>query len=160
MLLTLLLTNLAAQARDYTFPGILPAGCTSPASDSNYSCGELTLADGDTITIITKPATINFSGAFTTGTGTMINLGGRAADLNIILNGVLTVGTGSNAAISIVTYSEVGYLYLAQGVYRDDEFMKVDSDNGDCISVASASSTSIDNNLSAILIDGQYGCHD
>lgn len=69
--------------------------------------------------------------------------------------GTLTSPLTANAAISNAAYSEVGYLYLAPGAYRDDEFTKVDSDNGDCISIASASS---DNHLSAILVDGQYGC--
>jgi len=54
----------------------------------------------------------------------------------------------ANTTVSNATYSEVGYLYLAQGSYRDDSFTAVDSVKGDCII----------NNLSDSLSGGQYGC--
>jgi hypothetical protein len=92
ILLSLLLTGFQVQAEIWTFPGHLPGDCTGPDNSGNYNCSVLTLSDGDTITITTKPATISFSGAFTTGAGTLINVGGNAADLNIILEGVLNVG--------------------------------------------------------------------
>lgn len=60
--------------------------------------------------------------------------------------------TGNAAAIS-ATYSEVGYLYLAPGTYRDDTFTSVDSANGDCVT-----STAGNANLADTLSGGQYGC--
>lgn len=50
--------------------------------------------------------------------------------------------TGNNAR-----YGEVGYLYLAAGAYRDDDFTAVDQP-GDCV----AGSTAV------VLSDGRYGC--
>lgn len=53
----------------------------------------------------------------------------------------------------LANYSEVGYLYLAPGAYRDDAFTAVDSAQGDCI-------TQTANNayLADTLVDGKYGC--
>ncbi|QRX83435.1 DUF6701 domain-containing protein [Glaciimonas sp. PAMC28666] len=59
----------------------------------------------------------------------------------------------TNAAAINATYSEVGYLYLAPGTYRDDAFTAVDSATGDCIT-----STSSDANLADTLVGGKYGC--
>lgn len=63
--------------------------------------------------------------------------------------------TANNTAIS-ATYSEIGYLYLAPGAYRDETFTAVDSGTGDCIT-----DTTSDNNLSDTLVSstGKYGCH-
>jgi hypothetical protein len=51
------------------------------------------------------------------------------------------------------TYSEVGYLYLAPGAYRDDSYTAVDSGSGDCVT-----STASDTNLSDVIASGKYGC--
>jgi hypothetical protein len=59
----------------------------------------------------------------------------------------------ANAAAVNASYSEVGYLYLAPGAYRDDAWTAVDSAAGDCIN-----STVSDNNLSDVLVGGKYGC--
>ncbi len=70
-----------------------------------------------------------------------------------------TVGTLSpatligNAAVVNATYSEVGYLYLAPGAYRDDSYTAVDSGSGDCVT-----STASDTNLSDVIASGKYGC--
>lgn len=58
-----------------------------------------------------------------------------------------------NAAAVNATYSEVGYLYLGAGAYRDDSFTTVDSANGDCVT-----NTTGDANLADTLSGGQYGC--
>jgi len=57
------------------------------------------------------------------------------------------------SALALANYSEVGYLYLAPGAYRDDAFTAVDSALGDCI-------TQTANNayLADSLVDGKYGC--
>jgi MSHA biogenesis protein MshQ len=68
--------------------------------------------------------------------------------------GVLAaVALAANAADINATYSEVGYLYLAPGAYRDDIFTAVDRLTGDCIS-----DTTGDQNLATTLVNGQYGC--
>lgn len=70
--------------------------------------------------------------------------------------GVLTAGKlVANATTPInAAYSEVGYLYLAPGAYRDDNFTAVDSVAGDCIT-----NTTSDQNLATTLAsNGQYGC--
>lgn len=58
-----------------------------------------------------------------------------------------------NAAAVNASYSEVGYLYLAPGAYRDDTWTAIDSVVGDCIT-----STASNNNLSDVLVGGKYGC--
>ena len=59
----------------------------------------------------------------------------------------------ANVANLLGNYGEVGYLYLAPGAYRDDEFTAIDSASGDCIT-----RTTNNENLSDTLIDGKYGC--
>lgn len=59
----------------------------------------------------------------------------------------------ANAAAVNATYSEVGYLYLAAGAYRDDTLTAVDAALGDCVS-----DTTNGNNLSDALSGGKYGC--
>jgi len=92
----LLLVGSPAQAVDYILSDgstTLPPGVTV-VSPGNYSGGVLTLGAGDTISIEgTKPATVTFTGAFTTGANNLINAGGLAADLNLITIGVLTLGS-------------------------------------------------------------------
>lgn len=61
--------------------------------------------------------------------------------------------TGNATPTNNASYSEVGYLYLAPGAYRDDTFTAVDSAAGDCVT-----STASDANLSDALASGQYGC--
>lgn len=59
------------------------------------------------------------------------------------------------------TYSEVGYLYLAAGAYRDDSFTAVDQPSG-CVATGTCdcvTDTASDNNLSTTLAGGKYGCH-
>ena len=67
--------------------------------------------------------------------------------------GTLTPPTLKANTESTATYSEVGYLYLEPGAYRDDSFTAVDSVKSDCIT-----STLNDKYLSAGLIGSQYGC--
>jgi MSHA biogenesis protein MshQ len=114
-LLMLLLVGLPAQAKNYVFPGNLPSGCSG--SSGTYSCGTLTLSANDTVTIASpKPATIKFSGAFTTGIGTLINASGAASDLTIVSTGVITLGANAvlnsnvngSAAINLGIGSTVG----------------------------------------------------
>ncbi|MGV8841825.1 MAG: DUF6701 domain-containing protein [Pseudomonas sp.] len=108
----LLLGNLAQAATDYFFhPSSknLPAGCKKDDGHS-YSCGVLTLGEGDTITLgksdkSDKPdklVTITFSGAFTTGASNLINASGAVDDLKLITNGVLTLGANTLLNANVV----------------------------------------------------------
>lgn len=58
----------------------------------------------------------------------------------------------ANSTTSLASYSEVGYVYLAPGAYRDDQFTAVDQPN-DCIS-----STASTDYLSDTAVGGKYGC--
>jgi hypothetical protein len=60
--------------------------------------------------------------------------------------------TGNAAAVN-TSYSEVGYLYLAAGAYRDDNLTAVDAAQGDCVT-----DTTSNNHLSDALVGGKYGC--
>jgi hypothetical protein len=108
----LLLGNLAQAATDYFFhPSSedLPAGCEEDSGHS-YSCGVLTLGEGDTITLgksdkSDKPdklVTITFSGAFTTGASNLINASGAVDDLKLVTNGVLTLGPNTLLNANVV----------------------------------------------------------
>ena len=69
--------------------------------------------------------------------------------------GTLTPGAlTANAAAVNATYTEVGYVYLAPGAYRDDSFTDIDSESGDCVT-----STVSDANLSDVADgSGKFGC--
>jgi hypothetical protein len=105
VLFSLSLVSLPAQAVDYIFSDDsdnLPPGCAIVGPGS-YSCGVLTLGIGDTISIGgTKPATITFTGAFTTGAGNLINADGLASDLTLVTVGALTLGADTivNASVT------------------------------------------------------------
>ena len=84
--------------------------------------------------------------AQTPSQNTTIQSGGVVGTLTPV---VLT----ANAAPVIAVYTEVGYLYLAPGAFRDDTFSAIDSAVGDCISDTSSTAY-----LSDTLIGGKYGC--
>jgi hypothetical protein len=69
--------------------------------------------------------------------------------------GVLTPSTltANATTATAANYSEVGYLYLGPGTYRDDDFTRVDSNFGDCIT-----STANNDYLADTLNGGKYGC--
>lgn len=91
----LFLFALPAEAIEYKFPGNLPIGCIDNTG-GNYTCGALTLAAGDRISIgAPQPATITFNGALSLGADVFINASPNAADLKLMINGALTLGAGS-----------------------------------------------------------------
>jgi MSHA biogenesis protein MshQ len=61
--------------------------------------------------------------------------------------------TGNAAAVS-TSYSEVGYLYLAPGAYRDDSLTAVDAAQGDCVTDTTGNKYLSD----ALDASGKYGC--
>ena len=110
----LLLGASPAQAIDYTFPGALPVGCVDNANGA-YSCSALTLAAGDTVTLLMpKPVTITFNGAFTTGAGVQINTGGATSDLKLVVNGAVTLGANSTLNATLQTLG-AGDVTIAAG---------------------------------------------
>ena len=88
-------------------------------------------------------------------TGTLTLYPAKLTSQNPAVVGDLTpTALVANAVAAAATYSEVGYVYLAPGAYRDDTFTAVDSAAGDCITDATN-----DNYLSATLASsGKYGC--
>jgi MSHA biogenesis protein MshQ len=135
-----LVTAASAVGPSSTISPIVKAGANfslqaTTSTGTNYA-GTLTL---DTTT---TPAKLT---AQTTSQDTSQASGGVVGTL-----GPATL-VGNAAAIS-ATYSEVGYLYLAPGAYRDDTYTAVDSGAGDCIVGSYATS------LPALPAAQQYGC--
>jgi len=90
---------LRANNTAYTFPGNMPAGCT--ASGTTYICGALTLSSGDTLSFSSSaPATLRVNGGFQVGTA-RVNETGYAANLNLIVTGVLNVDTGGTVIANL-----------------------------------------------------------
>lgn len=106
-LVILLLSGIPAQAMTYVFANTsfstrnLPSGCTGPDVNNKYTCGALTLQNSDILSITTFPTTIQFNGLLTTNTGSKINFGGSAANLNIILGAALNAGASSTIVANI-----------------------------------------------------------
>ena len=119
-MLSLLLTARPALAVDYLFSATsssFPTSCVY-VSEGNYSCANLSLLAGDTVTMDpiapTAPATINVVGTVII-TGASVNIGGLAADLNIVAVGTVTIGT---ATLTINTQVNANVSSIAAvGVY-------------------------------------------
>lgn len=97
-----------AMAVDYVFPGNLPAACSG--SGPNYSCTDLSLGYGDTLTLhAPKPATITVNGNLYTSNA-QINASGSAADLTLVVTGSMTTDFQANiqAHIQASSLSDVG----------------------------------------------------
>lgn len=113
------------------------------------------IAAGTTFTLAASATPNTYSGSMALDTG---KLTAQKTDTSSKANGGV-VGTLSastltaNAAAVNATYSEVGYLYLAAGAYRDDALTAVDAAQGDCVT-----DTTNDKNLSDELDSGKYGC--
>jgi hypothetical protein len=125
-MLSLLLITLPAVAVDYLFSATsnsFPTSC-SYVSEGNYTCDNLTLVAGDTVTMdpnaLVTPATINVVGTFVI-TDAAVNIDGLASDLNIAVVGTVGIGTAlvvtntqvnanvsSMAAINVYSSSIIG----------------------------------------------------
>lgn len=120
--------GVAAHATAYTFPGSMPAGCSG--SSGTYTCGSVTLASGDTVTIGTpKPASISFTSLSTNNA--KINASGAASDLSLTVSGTMSVSAGavinanvtggnisSSGAVTYggsITTTSSGYITLGAG---------------------------------------------
>ena len=112
--LGILFGGISVQALDYVFPGNLPVGCVEN-SVGNYSCGSLSLAAGDTLTVSTSnPITISINGALSTGAGVSLNASGAATNLLLIINGAFTLGANSSMNASVRTVG-AGAITLGAG---------------------------------------------
>lgn len=93
----------AASAATYTLPGALPPGCSG--SGPNYTCPALSLGYNDVIVVnAPKPATLTINGNFSTDTS-QINQAGSASDLNLVVNGQLTLGYQARITANITATS-------------------------------------------------------
>jgi len=121
VLLSLLLAGMPAQAGvayEFSPTGQLPNGCKiNSSSTTSYTCGAVTLATGDTITVgSSTPVTVTFTGTFITAAGNMINTAGITSDLNLVMGGVVTLAANSivnanvtgTAAINLGADSSIG----------------------------------------------------
>lgn len=110
----LALTASPAQAIDYVFPGFLPIGCAGSAG--SYTCGALSLAAGDTISVLV-PTTVTVNGAFTTDASCQINSGGNAANLSFIVSGAIGFGASSisNANLTSAAAINIGANSITSG---------------------------------------------
>lgn len=112
----LLLLGFPAQAATYDFSDTatrnLPVGCSGSAGI--YSCGALSLAAGESITIGATQTTITLSGAFDTGGSVMINDSGSTSNLTMVVNGAATLGTGSTLIGNLSTLG-AGAVNIAVG---------------------------------------------
>ncbi len=75
-----------------------------------------------------------------------------------------TVGTlapsllTANTAVTTATYSEVGYVYLGAGAYRDEAYSAVDQPAGCAASASCDCLADSSNRLSNSAVGGRYGC--
>lgn len=124
-----------------------PSSNSTPAFNvgSNFSIGAITTSG------------VNYAGILSLD-NSKLTAQNTAQDSTIQVGGIVGVITPSmltaNANMVNASYTEVGYVYLAAGAFRDESFTQIDSLNGDCILDKNA-----DNNLSDTLSNGMYGCH-
>ncbi|MDD2800855.1 MAG: hypothetical protein PHE96_05295, partial [Methylococcales bacterium] len=86
----LLLSSGWAKARDYVFPDNPPSGCTG--SGGSYTCiSPLSFDWGDTVSITEPATTITVNGSLSTN-NTLINAGGSAANLTLVVTGTMIGG--------------------------------------------------------------------
>ena len=97
--LLLVAACMPAEAVDYTFPGNLPVSCRG--SGGSYTCSELTLAAGDTISVASRTSII-VNGALTTGYSSQINHGGAVSDLSIAVTGITDLGPSTSVTANLM----------------------------------------------------------
>jgi len=114
---------------------------------ANYT-GTLTLDTGKLTAQITSQDTSQQSGGtvgtLTTGTCTPVTC-------------IPTLPANPSPPSNNAGYTEVGYLYLGAGAFRDDTYTSVDA-SGDCNSNTSQTNPPVPDNISNVLINGKYGC--
>lgn len=91
---------LPAQAANYVFPGTLPGTCSG--SGTSYTCGSVTLASGDTVSVSNASTTISFT-AFNTNNA-QVNAA-NTSNLTFTISGALTVASGATIKANITAGS-------------------------------------------------------
>lgn len=132
----------------------LVGSANAPASGTLQSNVPVVKA-GSNFTLAATSATAGYSGALSLDTTKMtaqapehtVKRGG--GDVGTLAHPTLNV----NGAAVTATYDEVGYLYLAPGAYRDDDFTVVDRNAGHCITDTATTSY-----LSESAVNGMLGC--
>ena len=139
------------------------AGAPSATSTPTIKAGANFALQASTRTSTSTSTSTSYSGTLTLDT-TKLTAQITSQDISKEKGGVVGTLTPpsltANATDVNATYSEVGYLYLAPGAFRDDSFTSVDqpaecaaTDSCDCIT-----STASDNNLADAVSGGKYGC--
>ena len=134
---------------------------TSAAAAPPSAASLPTIKAGANFTVsASTSAASSYSGSLVLDTG-KLSAQISSQDTSQKIGGVVGTLTPSsivaNAAAVSATYSEVGYLYLAPGAYRDQSFTAVDRVNGDCITNIAADANLADT-PSDPSSDGKYGC--
>lgn len=96
-----------AWAATYTFPGALPAACSSTGAGT-YSCTALTLGSNDTVNVV-GTATVAVLGNLDIK-GSQVNASGSAASMTVAVSGTLYASAGAtfNANITAGNISSTG----------------------------------------------------
>lgn len=122
-----------------------------------------TIAAGASFTLYATTATgINYTGTLALDNS---KLTAQITSQDTSQQGGGTVGTLLPATLAgnptppsnNAAYSEVGYLYLGAGAYRDDSYTSVDA-GGDCTSSTGQTNPPVPDYLSDVLVNGKYGC--
>lgn len=160
-----------------------PSGMTACSQD-NFAIrpGAITLSAGSMATppsSTATPALVAGNGMTLTATSSTAATDGYAGTLALdttkltaqttsqdsSVQGGGTIGTLSPSSVvanvtppgSNSVYTEVGYLYLAPGAFRDDSFTSVDQGAGDCIPYDALNPTNT-GYLSSSFVGGKLGC--
>ena len=145
---------------------------TNPMATPPSATDNKTLKAGASFNLAASASPSSYSGTLTLDTNKLTAQ--SPDDVSQIINGgtvgVLTPSSlTANAASTSATYSEVGYLYLGSGAYRDSVFTNVDqisqvpgcaaTDTCDCLLSSNETNAGVPDNLSDVLINGRYGCY-
>ncbi|RZL09487.1 MAG: hypothetical protein EOP40_09725 [Rubrivivax sp.] len=86
----------AAWAANYSFPGVLPGGCSG--SGTSYTCGALSLAASDTVVVVNASTTITLTSL--SASSAQINAAG-VANLTLTMTGALTASDGATIKANV-----------------------------------------------------------
>jgi uncharacterized repeat protein (TIGR01451 family) len=167
----------------------MKAGSAAAAcSTDNFAIRPTTIALATTPAMATPPSasaavTVRAGSAFTLNATTSAGYTATVAldtakltaqittqDSTVASGGVVGTLTPASLAVNALTtptnnasYSEVGYVYLAAGAFKDETFTAVDQPAG-CTATSTPAcdcviDTTSNNNFSDSLVDSKYGCH-
>jgi hypothetical protein len=146
---------------------VAPAANAAPPPAANAATNTPTVKAGAPFTLQARTsAGTNYAGTLTRDankltaqTTTQVATLQSGGTVGTLMPATLTTNPATQPT-SNATYSEVGYLYLAPGAYRNDAYTSVDQPLGcaatstcDCVT-----STASDANLSDVVAGGKFGC--